>query len=248
MSISPTTKVLLAFRSGNLCAFPGCTRTLATADEGSQPVVTGEAAHITGLRPGSARYDSSMTDGERNHYSNLIYVCGDHHTQIDKQVARFSIKSLREMKESHEKTVRRATIEALAGVGFPELEEATQWIVHITPVKTSYDFSLIPLEEKLAKNELNDESRQIVTMGLAVAADVQAFIECIAQTDHYFPERLKAGFLEEYFKWVRQGYKGDDLFDLMCVFAQRGFTKQSQRSAGLAVLVCLFESCEVFEK
>jgi hypothetical protein len=248
MSVSSATKIILAVRSGNHCAYPDCTRTLATEDQGADPVVTGEVAHIAGLRPGAARYDPSMTEDQRNHYSNLIYLCGDHHTQIDKQVARFSVERLRQMKEDHERAVQRGTLEALAGVGFPELEEATQWIMQITPAKLSYDFSLVPLGEKLAKNDLNEESRSVVTMGLSVAADVQAFIESIAQTDSDFPERLKAGFLEEYFKWVRQGYRGDDLFDLMCAFAQRGFTKQSQRSAGLAVLVCLFESCEVFEK
>jgi len=34
----------------------------------------------------------------------------------------------------------------------------------------------------------------------------------------------------------------------MCRFAQHGFERQAKRSAGIAVLVYLFEACEVFEK
>lgn len=62
------------------------------------------------------------------------------------------------------------------------------------------------------------------------------------------PERLKAGFLEKYWRLKREGVRGGDLFEMMCQFAQQGFQRQAQRSAGLAVLIHLFEACEVFEK
>jgi len=85
-------------------------------------------------------------------------------------------------------------------------------------------------------------------MGLSVAREVRAYVESVAQTDQDFPERLKSGFLEEYYRLKREGHSGDDLFDLMCGFAQRGFEEQAKRAAGLAVLTYLFEACEVFEK
>ena len=69
-----------------------------------------------------------------------------------------------------------------------------------------------------------------------------------AAKDPDFPERLKAGFLEEYFGKRKEGHKGDDLFELMCAFAQRGLRKQADKTAGIAVLVYLFEICDVFEK
>ena len=75
-----------------------------------------------------------------------------------------------------------------------------------------------------------------------------AYVEAETQLDADFPERLKAGFLEEYFKQRKDGHKGDELFELMCAFAQRGLKKQVDRTAGVAVLVYLFEICDVFEK
>lgn len=248
MSASYPTKLLLAFRSGDRCGFPGCDRALTLDGERSDPIVIGEAAHISGENKGATRYDSSMTEDQRNHYINLIYLCGDHHTQIDKQEADFPVERLLKMKAQHEKKVRSAMAEAFPDVGFRELEEATQWLLTVNPNQSTQNFSLIPLEDKLHKNDLSSESRLVITMALGVAREVRVYIENISQTDSDFPERLKAGFLVEYYRLKREGNSGDDLFDLMCRFAQRGFQEQSKRSAGLAILVYLFEACEVFEK
>lgn len=257
MSASYPTKVLLAYRSGDRCALPDCGRELSPESEGGDPINVGEAAHIAGEHDGkgkakkSARYDPSMTDDERNHYNNLIYLCGTCHTKIDsipQGEKAYPVDRLQKLKKEHERKVRDAVTEAFFGIGFPELEEATQWIMQITPQPASGGFSLIPPDDKLKKNELGNGSRTIVTMGLSVSREVRAFVESVAQSDVNFPERLKAGFLEEYYRLKREGHNGDDLFDLMCRLAQRGFREQAKRSAGLAVLVYLFEACEVFEK
>ena len=248
MGVSYPTRLVLAFRSGDRCAFLNCERKLSVDGEQSNPVVTGEAAHIVGENAGAARYDGSMTAEERNHYNNLIYLCGDHHTQIDKQEAEFPVDRLRRMKMEHEAKVHQAMTEAFASVGFPELEEATKWLMQVQPGQASQDFSLIAPEDKLKKNALGNRSRTIVTMGLGVAREVRTYVESVAQTDSDFPERLKLGFLNEYYRLKQEGHVGDSLFELMCRFAQRGFEEQASRSAGLAVLVYLFEACEVFER
>lgn len=257
MSVSYPTKLLLAYRSGDRCALPDCGRGLSPGSDNGDPINVGEAAHIAGEHDGkgttkrSARYDPNMTDEARNHYSNLIYLCSTCHTKIDAipQGERdYPVERLQELKADHEKRVREAVTEAFADVGFPELEEATQWIMQVNPCQPGSDFSVIPPEEKLKKNELGNGSRTIITMGLSVAREVRAYVESVAQTDQYFPDRLKSGFLEEYFRLKKDGYRGDDLFDLMCRFSQRGFREQAKQSAGLAVLTYLFEACEVFEK
>ncbi len=250
-SVTYPTKLLLAYRSGDMCAIPGCWRALTPEGGEGTPINVGEAAHIEGEKPISARYNPSMTDDERNHYNNLIYVCPGCHTIIDYRpqgVRDYPVERLHAIKEEHVRKVREAMTEAFANVGFPELEEATQWILQIQLGQATQDFSLIPPEDKLRKNELGSGSRVIITMGLSVAREVRAYIESVTQTDANFPEQLKAGFLEEYYRLKREGHAGDDLFDFMCRFAQRGFDNQAKRSAGLAVLVYLFEACEVFER
>lgn len=121
MTVSYRTKLVLAFRSGDRCAFPGCDNHLSVDGASANTVVVGQAAHIAGENPGAARYDQNMTDEARNAYPNLIYLCGDHHTRIDKQEVDFSVAKLLQMKVDHEERVREALTEAFAEVGFVEL-------------------------------------------------------------------------------------------------------------------------------
>jgi len=249
MSASYPTKLLLAFRSGDRCAFPGCSRQLTVnAPAGGDPVVLGEAAHIAGEQSTAARFDAAMNDAQRDHYHNLIYLCGDHHTQIDKQEAHFPVDALYRLKAEHEARVRDGLNAAFAQIGFPELQLATAWVNRYQPETDSGDLSLLAPDEKIRRNELTNGSRVTITMGLSVARLVGDFVQQEALIDSDYPERLKAGFMEEYFRLRRVGHRADELFDLMCEFSQRGLKGQSQRSAGLAVLVYLFEKCDVFEK
>ena len=65
--------------------------------------------------------------------------------------------------------------------------------------------------------------------------------------DGDFPERLKAGFLEEYYRLGKNGHKGDDLFDLMCEFSH-GDEKTVRALCWPCSVDIPFERCEVFEK
>ncbi len=257
MSVSYPTKLLLAYRSGDLCALPGCGKRLTPDSTSGNPTNIGEAAHIAGEHDGkgkkqrSARYDSNMTDDERNHYNNLIYLCPACHTVIDaipQGEDDYPVSRLHLIKTEHETKVRQAMIDAFADVSFAELQEATQWASTILPSAVTNDYSLLKVEDKIQKNDLNADARGVIAMGLGVANEVARYIESVAQTDQDFPERLKAGFLSEYWRIKKNGGKGGELFELMCRFAQQGFQRQAQRSAGLAVLIHLFEACEVFEK
>lgn len=249
MGASPKTKILLAYRSGDRCAFPECGKSLTYEDIDNDVLSNvGEAAHIAGEHENSARYDHNMTDEQTNHYHNLVFLCREHHKVIDDNETVYTVDKLKSMKHEHERKVRVAVNAALAEVGFPELEQATQWIKQIPPELVTQDYSIIPPEEKIKKNDLTNESRVTITMGLGVAKEVHSFIESEVNFDIDFPERLKTGFLKKYYQLYSEGHRGDELFDLMCQFAQQGMDVQAKRSAGLAVLIYLFERCEVFEK
>lgn len=249
MAASPSTKLTLAFRSGNRCAFPGCPRELTVdSPSGGEPAATGEAAHIRGESAGSARYDASMTDADRNSVHNLLYLCGDHHTQVDRQVADFPVERLVAMKVEHEKKARLATDAGFAEVAFPELARATAWVQSAPAQAYPRDLTVIPPEDKIRRNELSAPSRLTITMGLSTAPVVHRFVENEAMLDPGYPDRLKSGFLAEYYRLRTDGLRGDDLFDAVCAYAQRGLHAPSDRSAAIAVLVYLFERCEVFEK
>ncbi len=67
------------------------------------PQFTGDAAHIRGEKPGSARYlPEDMTLQERNFVENLILLCPTHHRTIDTDESVWPVVKLEETKEAHE--------------------------------------------------------------------------------------------------------------------------------------------------
>lgn len=238
----------MAFRSGGICAHPRCEAELVhVSTEGSDKLVA-EAAHIAGEKPLAPRYDESMTEEQRNAIENLIYMCPTHHRLIDKLVDDWPTPKLLQLKAEHEMKVSEAMAEAFADVAFEELAKSVAWVAGQDVPIGDNSFRVIDPQQKIEKNGLSSGSRHIIAAGLVAQSTVANFVESETQIDADFPEKLRSGFLEHYFKLRKQGHTGDILFDLMCVFAQRGMKFQKDKSAGLAVLVYLFEKCDVFEK
>lgn len=65
-------------------------------------VRVGEAAHIYGAAPGSARYRPEMTPTERRDISNAIWLCRICAWRVDKDQKRYPASSLRRWKARHE--------------------------------------------------------------------------------------------------------------------------------------------------
>ena len=102
MAVAEKVKILLAFRSGGVCAFEGCGKILARESAEGEDFHIGEVAHICGDRPRAPRHDPAMTETDRNSAANLIWLCPDHHTIIDKSESDWSVERLRAMKAGHE--------------------------------------------------------------------------------------------------------------------------------------------------
>lgn len=254
MSVSYPTKIFLALRSGNLCAFKDCHKVLSSDGVLSNPAVLGEAAHIFGESPGtatnpaSARYRVDMTDSERNHYKNLIYLCPNCHTKIDKQEQDYPPESLFALKQEHEKWVAKQLDQGMSEVSFAELEVAAKAIASGQHSYNGDGFQVIPPEEKINKNGLSDSVRSEIAMGLSKSHEVERFLANMAtNVDEDFPEKLKSGFKEKYVK-LKKSLNGDELFSAMLDFAQAGQSNFRQQAASLAILSHLFHLCEVFEK
>lgn len=92
-----TVKRLFAV-SGNRCAFPGCESLLVEISG----TVTGEIAHIRAASPNGPRYDPAQSNEDRHSFSNLMLLCGRHHTIIDTEVDEYTVSILEKMKREHE--------------------------------------------------------------------------------------------------------------------------------------------------
>ena len=138
--------------------------------------------------------------------------------------------------------------DAMGSVTFTELEAATQWVTAVPSSAAVYDFTRVPIEAKIRKHRLSPSSQTLIRSHLAATPLVRSFIQRLSQDDSGFPDRLKSGFLTHYYQ-LRQDdtASGEALFDRMCLFARRGFRDIKTQFAAQAVVVYLFETCEVFE-
>lgn len=84
--------------SRNKCTFSGCEAPIVE-DSGT---VTGEICHIKAASPGGPRYDPMQSESERHAASNLLLLCGRHHTLIDAEPTTYTVQKLTELKRLHE--------------------------------------------------------------------------------------------------------------------------------------------------
>jgi hypothetical protein len=89
---------LLYIRSGNVCAFPGCTQLVVN----EKNLYVCETVHIEAAEPKGERYNPAQDDDERRAFENLMLMCHPHHVETD-DVDKFPVRTMKEMKANHEK-------------------------------------------------------------------------------------------------------------------------------------------------
>ena len=245
-TISPRDQRALCIPSGNRCAMPECHTVLVVSKtENDRESIVAVMAHIKGENPTSARYDPNMPDG-RNSYENLILVCPNCHKVIDDQPNTYTVEKLHEIKSKHEKWILESTEKEIINITFAELNVVTKFLIS-GQFDTSDSIVLIPPKEKIKRNELSASIEQLITMGMTQVRQVSNYIS--KSPDVEFGDRLSKGFVTEYERLKNEeNLKGDDLFNALLDFASGKSNDFKNRAAGLAVLVYLFERCDVFEK
>ncbi len=87
-------------RSGNRCAI--CK--IEITPDGEIDTI-GEIAHIVSRSPKGPRGDDPLPLGKRDEYSNLLLLCPNHHSEIDKYSEKWPVSKLHEVKTKHENWV-----------------------------------------------------------------------------------------------------------------------------------------------
>lgn len=124
------TMELLAKRVGYFCSNPNCKKPTVGANEQVDKATTiGEAAHITAASKGGPRFDENLTQEQRRHYDNGIWLCSNCATLIDKDFGKFSIEVLKEWKSraEDESRIRLSGGNAEIIVGPPILDVDLLW-------------------------------------------------------------------------------------------------------------------------
>lgn len=100
MAVSPVVKRVVWVRDGGCCAI--CRERVFLDGRDDQPAqFRGEVAHIVAEQRDGPRGDSPLTPQQRNHESNLLLLCFDHHAEIDTNVDAYPVTALHILKTQH---------------------------------------------------------------------------------------------------------------------------------------------------
>ncbi|OES32881.1 hypothetical protein [Alteromonas macleodii] len=97
--LAPKTDVLRALfmRSGNQCAFPGCTQPLVN----DKNKFIAQVCHIEAASEGGERFNPDGNDEHRRSYENLLILCYPHHIETN-DVEEYPVDRLLCIKREHE--------------------------------------------------------------------------------------------------------------------------------------------------
>ncbi|MDF1541306.1 MAG: hypothetical protein P1Q69_20580, partial [Candidatus Thorarchaeota archaeon] len=102
-SVSQTdTKYLFAL-SGGMCA--KCKELVIREGDSGKKVLIAEICHIRGKRPRALRHDPEYSTSKISSRENLIVLCSNCHTEIDKNEEDYSVESIIRLKMEHEEYV-----------------------------------------------------------------------------------------------------------------------------------------------
>lgn len=91
--------------SGGFCQRPECPNRLFV-DTATKNIHLAEMAHIIAAGKNGPRADTSITQAEKGAYDNLILLCANCHTTIDKALADFPDDMIRQWKRRHVERIR----------------------------------------------------------------------------------------------------------------------------------------------
>lgn len=108
MAASNQAKLIVWTKAAGRCSFPDCRLQLVLDTEPSNGIPVGEIAHIVAEQVDGPRGNHVLAGEHRNQPPNLILLCPNHHTEVDKAPQTYSIERLREFKLRHENWVRQS--------------------------------------------------------------------------------------------------------------------------------------------
>lgn len=232
-------------QSAGMCAI--CkTRLIVTASKDSlEPI--GEMAHIEGEKPKSKRYNPEQTDKERKSHKNLILLCPNDHTIIDRDDDEYTVQKLIKIKNEHILFVVNSIRAELPNLTFAELQVIVSFLVSPNASYDSNDsLNHITPKDKIDKNGLSPENANLITMGMSRVKQVKDYLN--TNPDVSFSERLRSRLADYYNKLKKSQLDSNIIFsDMLCYMSEES-SDFKKKAAALAVLTYFFETCDIFEK
>ena len=158
---------------------------------------TGQIAHIEAHSDNGPRANPDLPQQDRDLYDNLILLCPTHHVLVDNQANTYTVEMLRTWKTAQEARHDTFLTHAMPNITFAELEAITNVLVTGAQLPLS-PFTVIPPQDKIARNGLTGQSTLWFNMGMLQIQQVEDYVVTTGSVDRTFVARLTSGFIGEY--------------------------------------------------
>jgi len=173
-----TIRALFA-RSGNQCAFPGCTHPLI--NEKNQFI--GQICHIEAALPGGERYNPDQTDKERNGHENLILFCYPHHVETN-DVSEYTVEKLKAFKREHEAKFEKSDFKIDETALYKIMSEMDQYwaqIEKLNALQHSLSELAVDVKAKVSFLDVIESCRENISY-------LSGFFDTFRRSDERLPE------------------------------------------------------------
>ncbi len=98
--LAPTKDTLIRLfgKSGNECAFRGCSNRLFNKHNN----FIGQVCHINSVSSNRTRYDKGVSPEDLRKKENLLLLCYEHHVEIDRKDNNYTVQEVKALKANHE--------------------------------------------------------------------------------------------------------------------------------------------------
>jgi hypothetical protein len=191
--------------SGGLCYYPGCPRPVTTEVNG-EIRLTVEVVPIRGAAPESPRYDSAMTDDQRQDLRNLLLLCDQHRREVDAREIVYPVEVLHRWKAQREsdhasalRRLREVAPSGLRTVVGPGLQEHDARLLNAIGRLEETDSEAAKLLRSLLDELTESYTRQQGALDPAMVNDFYMATRQLARMQDVLEEYAAAVHLS--FKW-----------------------------------------------
>ena len=202
----------------------------------------GEFAHIIDLQQATLRYDSNKKIDELNSVNNIMVLCPNCHTRIDKESEKYSTSYLMQQKQKYENNIlisrEYSNPEYLQFFDniFKELKGKYQFVSNRKTLLP------IPVKDKIARNSLSSIN-DVINIGLSMQSNFVDYLYTLPSEEKI---ELRKIVIEIYLNEIKnKNISNEDKFNNM-VKELVGNNTNNYLYA-ITILAYYFEECDVFE-
>lgn len=201
----------------------------------------GEFAHIEDLQQATKRYNPNKLVDELNDESNIMILCPNCHTEIDKHSEKYSTEMLKEIKKEYENNIKIAIEYSNPNLyaNFSKICKELSEKCNNTGIIEKYES--IKVEEKINKNSLYEVKDQI-DMCMRYIPIFKDFLQTISQSEK---TELRHNIISLYRQELCKDISNVERFTNL-IRSVVGNDFSNVIPAG--IIICnYFEECDVFE-